>query len=752
VGNRDTTLTPKIRSNVDKYTSAIIIGISTFSFMSTVNFLPGAPVFSIFVSLLLFFAAIYKSPKLSSGVLSIIVLISIIYQLTGFQVWNLRSQGLIVVMLSVGALLINLLSARLEATAMAIAVLAVAIMFTPYYYLSVAFIVAAAVVGGLSSIGPVSLTYVLTMIPLLLIENGFLSGIGDQSISSTPVIFTQLVNFSIHMRPPLPGLNILLGWYPAGFFNAQVSEPVINYLSSPNAFLLIVPIVILALVFSLSASMAGIINDMLDRLSVFEKTSKLLKLISPLVASIVTPLAFVILITLLSPKTIGGYETSLTTNSMLSMITASLILGAIFTAREYGIQWLERTEKARIIVMQKIASIIELINVDNKLLSLANAETSPINFGSEVKAIEEIESTMSDIKKGLSTASYETLNNWISELDNNIAPRLKSLPEALRVKVIQELNFLSSLVVTYNNSLNETGLNRTFSDFTETRGNIEYDKALKDYTQLIDEIKSNSSSIFETYKETYNAYNLLTSQPDVLPPVDPARLFESNEYDGGVRLIAEEYWLNFHVKNLPEIESLVDSLIESINPLVDLVDDQTSQKLAYTTEKLRDPKPVNSIQILSEVKDLKTTLDESLGRVAEEITQLEKLVKSFSGISRVISFEIFNTSIKLTIIKERNLGTSPSLRETTKIIDDITGFMRSYRDKKKADESNLVIISQLPVAMKIIGNELAKKRSIEVSSLPFQHKAAITYAEFYAYNNSETRYNDDKEVITRKNA
>jgi hypothetical protein len=78
--------------------------------------------------------------------------------------------------------------------------------------------------------------------------------------------------------------------------------------------------------------------------------------------------------------------------------------------------------------------------------------------------------------------------------------------------------------------------------------------------------------------------------------------------------------------------------------------------------------------------------------------------------------------------------------------------MRSYRDKKKADESNLVIISQLPVAMKIIGNELAKKRSIEVSSLPFQHKAAITYAEFYAYNNSETRYNDDKEVITRKNA
>ncbi|MCX6653630.1 MAG: hypothetical protein NTY03_00765, partial [Candidatus Bathyarchaeota archaeon] len=93
MGNRDTTLTPKIRTNVDKYTSAIIIGISTFAFMSTVNFLPGAPVFSIFVSLLLFFAAIYKSPKLSSGILSIIVLISIIYQLTGFMVWNLKSQG-----------------------------------------------------------------------------------------------------------------------------------------------------------------------------------------------------------------------------------------------------------------------------------------------------------------------------------------------------------------------------------------------------------------------------------------------------------------------------------------------------------------------------------------------------------------------------------------------------------------------------------------------------------------------------------
>lgn len=752
-GIETNTTTPKIRANIDKYTSAAIIAVSSFAFMNAVNFLPGAPIFPILVSVLLFFAAFYRSPQWSSGILSLIVFISMIYQLTGFMVLTVSSQaGQAVIICSVVALLINLFSAKLEATSMAIAVLAVAIMFTPYYYFSIAFIVAAAVIGGLSSIGPVSLTYILTMIPLLLIENGFISRVGSESITKAPLIFTQLINFSTNMRPPLPGLNIFLTWYPKDFFNAQVSAPVINYLNSSNPFLLLVPILILALVFSLSASVAGVINDMLDRLSVFERTSQLLKLISPLVASIVTPLTFVILITILSPKTIGGYETSLTSNSMFSMIAASLMLGTVFTAREYGIQWLERTEKARISVIKKIGAVEDLMAISKKMLAKTTATSSPINFSSELKMIEENVSNMGDIKKGLSTASYETLNDWISELDNNITPRMKSLPEVLRVKIIGELNFLSSIVVTYNNSLKEVGLNRSFSSLTETRSDIEFEQALKDYSQLIEEIKTNSRGIFDIYKETYNAYNIVTSQLDVLPPVDPERLFETNDFDGGVRLLAEEYWLNFHIKNLPEIEGLVGSLLESMNALIELVDDRNRQKLEIIVKKLRGPTPANSIIILNEVRNLKATLDESLVRVVDEITQLEKLVNSFPGISRVIGFEVFNTSIKLIAIKKRNLDTGPTLRDTTKIIEEVTGFMKSYRDSKKADENNLIIISQLPVAMKIIDTELAKTRSIEVSNLPFQHKAAIIYVTFYAYNNSGIRYDEDEEVIARKNA
>ncbi len=745
--------TPEIRSKINNYTSAVIIGVSSFAFMSVVNFLPGAPIFPILVSVLLFFASLYRSPKWSSGILAIIVFVSILYQITGFMVWTVKSEaGLSPLIFSVGALLFNLFSARKEATSMAIAVLAVAVMFTPYYYLSIAFIVAAAVIGGLSSIGPVSLTYVITMAPLLFIENGFISGGTPQGVSTPPLLFGQLTNFATNMRPPLPGLNLFLTWYPPNFFDASVAAPVVNYMSSAMSFLLLVPLLILAIVFVLSAGVAGVINDMLNKLSIFERTSQLLKLISPLVASIVTPLTFFILITTLSQKSIGGYDSSLASGAMLSMVTTSLILGTVFTAREYGIQWLERTEKARIKVIEKIATIRELMKPNKDLIARAMSEVPSINYSTESKMIEETESSMDDIQKGLSTASYETLHDWIDELDNVAAQKMKSLPEAIRVKIVSELNYLSSLVFTYNNSLKEAGLNKSFAEPAETKVDLEFVKALEDYPKLIEEIKSSSSEIFEIYKNTYNAYNVIASQLNMFPPVDPTRLFESNDFDGGVKLLAEEYWLNFHIKNQPELIELVGRLSETCVGILPHLDDKSAQGVESVLEKLKNPKPVDSISILEDIKTLKGVLDSAYQHIVTEIEQLSKLVNSLPGASRVINFEVFNQSQRLTALKQKNIDAGPNLRDTAAVMEEAMYFMKSYRESKKNDEGNLIIISQLPVAMKVILRRLIFEKNIDVSDLPFQHKAAVIYAAFSAYNNQVIRYDEENEVIRRKNA
>ena len=720
--------------------------------MTAISFLPGAPVFPLLVSILLFSAALYWNPKFSSTILSLIVFVTIFYQLTGFSVWTVRNNaGLAFIMISVGALLVNLFSARLEATSMAIAILAVSVMFTPYYYLSVPLIVAAAVIGGLSSIGPVSFTYILTMIPLLVVENAFISEAGSQLTSTPPLIFTQLVNFSKYMRPPLTGLNIFLGFVSPDFYNSIVSAPVKNYLSNGMVFFLLIPIVILTLVFILSAGVASGINGFLDRFSVFEQANQMLKLISPIVASIVTPLTFYILVTILSQTNIGGYETSLDTSTMIWMAASSLVLGAVFTAREYGIQWLERTEKARVKVSQKIGTIKDQIDVSKKLISQATSEAPSINLSPEAKTVEEIESTINDYGRGQSTASFETLDDWIQELDNVLTPKAMSLSEALRARVTGELNYLISLVVTYNNILKEVGLKKSFSELVEANGKLDFNEALKDYSTLLNDIKTHSNDIFNTYKVTFNAFNVITSQLDVHPPVDPTRLFESNDYEGGVKLLAEEYWLNFHIKNQPELEGLVASLLEKTKGLIEFLDEQSGQKLKLMAEKLAEPKPVDSILILEEIKNLKQTIDDILNGVSGEITQLQKLVNSFPATTKVIHFEVFNYSTRLQSLRDRNLNAKPTLRDSTGIVEELTDFMKYYGASKKADEGNLIIISQLPVAMKIIKNELADRKTLEISNLPFQRRAAQIYANYYANNNPELRYDEDKEVI-RKNA
>jgi hypothetical protein len=743
-------ITPKLRATVDKYTSATIIGISSFAFMTDINFLPGAPVFPLLVSILLFSAALHYNPKFSSTILSLIVFITIFYQLTGFSVWTVTNNaGLAFIIISVGALLVNLFSARHEATSMAIAILAVATMFTPYYYLSVPLIVAAAIIGGLSSIGPVSLTYVLTMIPLLVVENAFISEAGSQLTRTTPLIFAQLINFSKYMRPPIPGLNIFLTNVSPDFYNPLVAAPVKNYLSNGMVFFLLIPLIILFLIFILSAGVASGISSFLDKFSVFEQANQMLHLISPIVASIVTPLTFYILITVLSQTNIGGYQTSLDTSTMIWMAASSLVLGAVFTTREYGIQLLERTEKTRIEVSQKIGAIKKLIDPCKKLINQTTLEAPSIILSPEAKTVEETESTINDYGRGFSTASFETLNEWIQELDNVLTPKAMHFSDAVRVRVTGELHYLISLVVTYNNILKEVGLKKSFSELAEVNGNLDFNQALKDYSLLLNDIKNNSKDIFNTYKATFNAFNVVTSQLDVHPPVDPTRLFESNDYEGGVKLLAEEYWLNFHIKNQPELESLVASLLEKTESLIELLDEKRGQTLKLMTEKLAEPKPVDSILILEEVKNLKQTVDDVLNDVSGEITQLQKLINSFPGTTKVIRFEVFNYSTRIQSLRDRNLNAKPTLRDSTEIVEELTDFMKNYGASKKSDEGNLIILSQLPVAMKIIKNELAEQNTFEISTLPFQRRAAQIYAAYYANNNPKIKYDEDKEVIMK---
>jgi hypothetical protein len=660
--------------------------------------------------------------------------------------------GLILGALFVLLMVIYLFSARLGPASMALALMAVSLMLTPYYYLSIALIVAAAAVGGLSSIGPVFSTFISTLTPFLVIENGIY--LSKASPGTAPIVFSYLSDVASNLTPPLPGLNVFLTGRPPNLLSPY-SAAVIQFVGSGRADILIIPLFLLGLVFGASASLAGLFNSSVGRLSTMLRTSSVFDILAPLVSGLVTSVTFAVLVVLLAPRALGGYQTSLTSNTtdVILLVVSSLLVGLAFTGRELAVRRMERIEIARSRLSNLLYSVKSTVANSSAMAEIISKEAPTVDIEAESRILGEDESLVSDMERGLATASHETLTEWWKDLQGRILPSIDKMPEAFRIKVINEISSLHALTTAYNNVLSEARAANRFPFQLPPDGTLSIEGAISFYRQITMGIKESAASLFDEYKEATGAFNLLMNREEMAPPVNSSYLFDAGDLVTGMKLIAEEYWSNFRAAYKEEMEEGARGLATQATKLEGLLGQEPREQLHLLVESLSDAEPAHSAAYAVSLERLRLVLKDEVERWRDESERLERLIKSLTpGATRVISFESLDQLGKLRDLCEQLDKTKASLVNLTAFMEMATSTLTAHREKVRVDERSLIMLSQYPVAMKLIEGRFRDRKQVPVVELPFQHDAAVVFVKLFTMTHKKAGFDYVNEELVSKDA
>ncbi|HEV2390146.1 MAG TPA: hypothetical protein VGS04_05405, partial [Nitrososphaerales archaeon] len=425
------------RARVTAYTSALIIAVASSVYLTVVPFLPAPPVFPVLVGLALG-ALSLRNRGISVATLYLLVYFSVLWQMIGFGFFQLLSAGVgAAVLLAMAAPLIPFMTKRVELSSMALAVLAVALMLTPAYFVSIPLVAAAALTfGGFASLEALSAAFVFLLTPFLLLENALY--FTTTSGATTPIIFGQFSILSQNLRPPLPGLNVLLTGLPAGYLSRS-ALPVSTWLSQSSGVLLI-PMVVLGVILFVSASVGGLARTLTER---FERSREIVGrvrlVLAPLVVAVVTPAIFIVLLTLLSRPGSGGFQTSLTSDpshlQAIYMLSSSFILTTSFIGRESFILRYESVQVGTDDLDELMNSCAAKMKGVQELLERLSTSVPSMSLSGERRSMSEYSAYMADVRRQMGGASAGLISQFQAHLQASVLEPLTEMPELLRKRV-----------------------------------------------------------------------------------------------------------------------------------------------------------------------------------------------------------------------------------------------------------------------------------------------------------------------------
>ena len=744
---------PGPRERADEYTTAFILALSAFVFLDTVHFLPGAPLLPVLVAAGLALASLSR-PVWASGVLGLLAFLAIIWQLLGFGLGGLlgSTPGLVVAVLLVLYIAVDLAVARHQPASMALALLAVSLMLTPFYYLSVAMIVIAAVMGGPRSIGPVASTFISTLLPFILIENAIAYAGVQPTVQLPPVIFSQLQKVAQNQIPSLGSLNVFLTGLPANAASTY-SGAFVTFITGERASVIIIPLVLLSIIFSSSASLAGATHTLFEWLTKGKMTRRL-RAFLPLIAAIATPIAFVLLTVALSPPSIGGYQTDLVTRPGDAglLIGGSVLVGSAFTGRELLLQRLERLQRMK----AELRTLLDAMEKESEdlrgALEKVQSNAPKLDVGELMHRFQEVMSKAGDIRKGLETADVKQAGAWVDEVLNVALPELERMPELLRVRMIEEANSLLALSSIYNAMLEETLAEGRFNEKAEGLAGMDLDQAISAYLRVAARVKEDTEAVFQEYKDATGAFNALMGREIIVPPVDPAKVLETDDYPTAMKLVTQDYWTNFQAVRLPELEGALAALVKRMEKLRDSLDAGPGRKVGETMGLL-SVEGVSPAQALKQVEAVVGDLRDSAEKVGEEVERLQNLAKSLSPeAARIVRFEILGQAQAVAAVGKKAQTLKPSVEEVGGFAEEAALVFGAVEEARRKDARSMLMLSQYPVASDLMDAALAEGKSVRLADLPFIPEASVVFARLYTSGKRSLGYDDLNEEVQRKHA
>jgi len=741
------------RAKVTAYTSALIIAVASSVYLAVVPFLPAPPVFPILVGLGLG-ALSLRNRGISIATLYLLVYFSVLWQMIGFGFFQLLSAGVgAAVLLAMAVPLVPFMTKRVELSSMALAVLAVALMLTPAYFVSIPLVAAAALTfGGFASLEALAATFIFLLTPFLLLENALY--FTTTSGATAPIIFGQFSILSQNLRPPLPGLNVLLTGLPAGYLSHS-ALPVSTWLSQSSGVLLI-PMVVLGVILIVSSSVGGLARTFTERFERSrEMTGKVRLVLAPLVVAVVTPTIFIVLLTLLSRPGSGGFQTSLTNDpshlQAIYMLSSSFLLTTSFIGRESLILRYETVQVGTEGLEELMSTCVAKMKDVQELLDQVSTWVPSMSLSGEMRSMSEYSAHLANVRRQISGASASLISQFQTQLDASVLKPLSEMPELLRKRVASEIRGLISATATANNHLEEANVPLRYPEIPGVADLAPLKDLVQAYEVATAAIKDVTEKLSDLYGKESTSLDALMGQEEVNPPVSASVLLQSNELTGAMRLVAEEYWLNFHLRWADQVDQKKTALLEKTKDLDYAVGEAELQRLRAVEKVLAEAKPANSSATLEGLRELRAILEAVVTQTAYGADRVGAMLESLELRSvRTLRFETVNRLGEVVALKKKFEAVGVSFDSLTKFLENAVGVLRSQADAWKTDRDNLVVLAQYPLAKRIIEKMLNNQTSMALAKLPYQRKAATLYAQLYATGSPDVEYDEEGERLMVK--
>ena len=737
----------EIRGKFRTYTSAVLVGITTFVLLMVIPFLPSGYILPILLGFGL--AILYlRETGLALVILYILTYFSIIWQLLGFGFFQLldTSVGLVVIL----ALVVPLLSYFIfhsDGISISLVILSVALMLTPVYFLSIPLVLLVTVFAGFGSARIQAINFVLLLTPLVILDNAIYYATTLTSASAAPIIFSQLGSIASNLRPPLSGVNLLQGGIPANYLYSHALS--VSGFILARGYIVYIPLIIFGVVLVATVSIGNFLtNSLMKQISVVEITRNYSKILQPVVAFLITAVAFIVIMLGLSPLAANILQTSISTGAgPYYLIAGSLGLVGLLTGTELLTQRLERTEVARIRLEELLSALNSKISTISGEINEISTNASSIDVSSEEKTLAEYISYADDVKKQIPTAGLDSFVSWTSDIENRIFPSLDSMPDKLMRRLTSALQVLSSASLTTNSHLDESkapGSRYPVVEEFPTTPETQFGEVIQIYQQTLNAIEQTTTELFDLYQDSVKAYNSLMVLDDVAPPVSPASLLVSKDYVTAMKLVSEDYWLNFHIRESERYNDKLSDFISAVTRIEDATNEEDRERLVRIIRTSKGTTPSSASLMTKNVVEAIDYLRDATGNGIEEIENVKKLVGTVDPtFSNVLKLNTTGILDEMLAVQNTLRGVKPNFYDVISASKDALPILKSYSEYRKMDEESLILISQYPIAVRLLRRLFAENKDIiRTIDLPFDRDTAAFFARSFAASNRHYSYDE----------
>ena len=238
---------------------------------------------------------------------------------------------------------------------------------------------------------------------------------------------------------------------------------------------------------------------------------------------------------------------------------------------------------------------------------------------------------------------------------------------------------------------------------------------------------------------------------EVTPPVSPASLLASRDYVTAMKLVSDDYWLNFHVRESEKYSEKLRMFLDAVSKTFERFQRRRCRAVdSIGLDERRTSLPPSAPLMLENISRVIEFLRDTIARAIDEIETVKKLVATVDpSFSNVLKLNTTGILDELLATQSVIRGAKPDFSDAISLSKEALPILLVLSEYRKMDSESLVVISQYPVAVRLLHRLFDEnKEVVRTSELPFQRDVAKFFVRSLAASSRSYSYNEEREELS----